>query len=187
MTDSGHTDTADRPVRSGAVLIWDRAVRVFHWSLVTLFVVAYVSGDRWDTAHEWVGYVIAALVAFRVLWGFAGSEHARFSDFIHGPVTTLRFLQDSVRMRAQRYLGHNPAGGAMIIALLLVIAVIALSGVMMDMDRFWGEQWVEDVHVMTVNFTLVLIALHVVGVLFASLEHRENLIKSMITGWKRSS
>jgi len=186
MTDLSKPLTSDRLVRSGAVRVWDRLVRAFHWSLLILFVIAYVSGDRWDDLHDWVGYFIAALVSVRILWGFIGSKHARFKDFIRGPRTTLLFLMDSLRLRAQRYLGHNPAGGAMVITLLTTITVISISGEMMHMDKFWGEQWVEDVHVTAVNVTLVLVALHIAGVLLASYEHKENLIKSMITGWKKT-
>ena len=186
MTDNNNTLSSDRCVRSGAVRVWDGLIRLFHWSLVTLFAIAYFSGDQWDTLHDWVGYAIVALVILRVFWGFAGSEHARFADFVRGPVTTMRFLVDSLRLRAQRHLGHNPAGGAMVVTLLVTITVISVSGVMMDMDKFWGEQWVEDLHVMAVKVTLVLVALHIAGVLLASFEHKENLIKSMFTGWKKS-
>ena len=129
----------------------------------------------------------------RLVWGLIGSKHARFRDFIYRPSTVIAFLRDSVAMRAKRYIGHNPAGGAMVIALLLAITGISVSGYMMEMDAFWGEEWVEDLHEVLVNLTLGLVALHVIGVLVASFEHKENLIfehkenliKSMITGKKR--
>ena len=89
--------------------------------------------------------------------------------------------------RAPRYLGHNPAGGLMTLALLGMIAAIGSTGFMMTTDAFWGAEWVEDLHVALVNSTLGLIALHVAGVLVSSYEHSENLIKAMITGHKRAS
>lgn len=183
------TDISDkqsgREMRPETEKVWDLLVRIFHWSLLGLFIFAYFTGDEWDWAHERAGYAIAALIAVRIVWGVIGSKHARFSDFIYSPTTVIAFLRDTVAMRAKRYIGHNPAGGAMVIALIISIIAISVSGYMMTMDMFWGEKWVEEVHEISVNGTLVLVALHVIGVLFASFEHKENLVKSMITGLKR--
>jgi cytochrome b len=92
---------------------------------------------------------------------------------------------DALCLRAPRYLGHNPAGGAMVVVLLATLVILCASGVMLTMDVFWGVQWVDDLHKAASNFSLILIGFHVTGVLLASLEHNENLILSMITGWKR--
>ncbi|HDZ80934.1 MAG TPA: cytochrome B [Roseobacter sp.] len=167
------------------VRVWDPMVRVFHWSLLIAFVAAYVSGEEWEKLHVNIGYVVAGLVAFRLVWGLIGSKHARFNDFICRPSTIVAFLRDSVAMKARRYIGHNPAGGAMVIALLLAIIGISISGYMMGMDAFWGEQWVQNLHEVLVNLTIGLVVLHIAGVIFASFEHKENLIKSMFTGKKR--
>ncbi len=168
-----------------AVKVWDPFVRIFHWSLVILFTVAFVSGDEWRKLHEPVGYVIAALVALRVVWGVVGSRHARFADFLYSPATVLGFARDMLRFRARRYLGHNPLGGLMVLALLAMIAGISATGYMMTTDAYWGVEWVEDAHKALVYATLALIALHIAGVLFASIEHSENLVRAMITGRKR--
>jgi len=181
VTDDEATGRVERPE---LVRVWDPFVRIFHWSLVGLFIFAFATGDEWDKAHETAGYVIAGLIAARVLWGFVGTRHARFSDFIHSPATVLGFLRDSVMLKAKRHIGHNPAGGAMVIALLIAISVICASGIMMGMDAFWGEEWVEELHEGAVNVTLVLVALHIIGVIVASVEHRENLVRAMITGRK---
>lgn len=167
------------------VRIWDPLVRIFHWSLVGLFAFAFITGDEWDAAHETAGYIIAGLVAVRVAWGFVGPRHARFSDFVRRPATVLAFLRDSLFLKADRHLGHNPAGGAMVIALLAAIAVISATGYMMTSDAYWGVDWVEEVHEAAVFATLGLIVLHVAGVVLASVEHRENLVASMFTGHKR--
>jgi cytochrome b len=167
------------------VRVWDPFVRVFHWSLAGLFAFAFVTGGEWKNAHVLAGYAIAALVAMRIAWGLIGSRHARFASFVFGPRTTLAFLRDTVTMRAERYLGHNPAGGAMVVTLLVALAVIASTGYAMTTDAFWGVEWIEDLHVGTVYLTLGLIALHVGGVLLASIEHGENLVRAMITGLKR--
>jgi len=179
MTEAG---AVQAPV---TVRVWDPLVRLFHWSLVGLFAFAFLTGDEWQAPHEFAGYVVAGLIAFRLIWGFAGSRHARFSNFLYGPSTVVEFLRDTVRMKARRYLGHNPAGGLMMIALLLVIAVISVSGWMMTTDAYWGVGWVEELHEASALAALGLIGLHIGGVLIASLEHGENLVRAMITGRKR--
>jgi cytochrome b len=169
------------------VKVWDPLVRVFHWSLVGLFAFSYLSGDEWKQAHILSGYAIIGLLAVRTVWGFVGTRHARFSNFIYSPLTTARFMVDTVAMKARRYIGHNPAGGAMVIALLISISGIAGTGYMMTTDAYWGVEWVEEAHELLANLTLGLIVLHVAGVVLASIEHKENLVRAMITGRKRAN
>ncbi len=185
-TQQMHADHSVRAARTEWVKVWDPFVRVFHWSLVGLFAFSFLTGDEWKSAHILSGYLIATLIALRVIWGVIGTEHARFSSFIYRPTTVLAFLADSVRMRARRYLGHNPAGGAMVIALLVAISGIAATGYMMTTDAYWGVEWVEEAHETLVYATLGLIGLHLAGVVLASLEHHENLVRSMLNGWKRN-
>jgi cytochrome b len=172
--------------RPDSVRVWDPLVRIFHWTLATAFFTAWLSAEEWGFLHRSAGYVILSLVAFRLLWGFVGPRHARFTDFVRSPSAVIAFLRDTLRLRAPRYLGHNPAGGAMAIALLLALTVISGSGVMMTTDAFWGVRWVRELHEISVNFTLLLVALHVAGVVVASFEHRENLVSAMVTGEKRA-
>lgn len=168
------------------VRVWDAFVRIFHWSLVALFVVAFATGDEIERVHIAVGYTIAGLVTARIVWGFIGSRHARFKDFVRPRAETLSYMRQAVRGRAPRYIGHNPAGGLMTLALLAMIIAISVTGFMMTTDVFWGAEWVEDLHEGLVYATLGLIALHVVGVVVTSIEHRENLVRAMITGRKRA-
>ncbi|HMQ57135.1 MAG TPA: cytochrome b/b6 domain-containing protein [Rhizobiaceae bacterium] len=177
------TDGASAP---STVKVWDPFVRLFHWSLVVLFIAAFVTGDEWGKVHEPVGYAIAVLVALRIAWGFVGPRHARFADFVTGPGTVLRFLRQTAQMRAPRHLGHNPAGGAMVLALIATISAISATGYMMTTDAFWGVEWVEEAHEAFVWVAIALVVAHVAGVVFASLEHRENLVRSMFTGRKRA-
>lgn len=165
--------------------IWDPVVRLFHWSLVIAFVAAWGAAEEFRSLHETLGYFIVSLLVVRTVWGFVGTRHARFSDFVYRPTTVVRYLGAAVRFRARRYLGHNPIGGAMAVALMVMLAAICTTGIMMTTDAFWGVRWMRDMHELAVNLTIVLIGLHLAGVAFASFEHRENLVKAMITGRKR--
>jgi len=108
--------------------VWDPLVRIFHWSLVLAFTVAYLSGEEESEVHIYAGYIILGLLVFRLIWGFIGSQHARFSDFIFSPKTIIDYLKTMATGGAKRYLGHNPAGGAMILALLLGLVATTYSG-----------------------------------------------------------
>lgn len=176
---------ADRELRSAEVKVWDIAVRIFHWSLVVWFILAWISADEWDRFHEISGYVVAGLVGFRLLWGIIGSRHARFSDFVVRPSTLIVYLRDSLLNRAKRYLGHNPAGGAMILALLGSLVVAIVSGIASTSNSFWGIEWVEELHEISSILALVLVLFHLAGVVYSSIFHRENLVKAMFTGKKR--
>src|SRR5512143_195548 len=167
-----------------AIKVWDPFVRVFHWSLATLFLAAYATGEDAGRAHIASGYAIAGLIALRIVWGFVGPGHARFNSFVRSPRAVLAYLRDVALFRAPRYLGHNPAGGAMIVGLLVMLLVTGVTGYMMTTDAFWGAEWVEEVHEAFANLTVGLIVFHVFGVLFSSVEHGENLVKAMITGRK---
>ena len=174
--------TSSSPLPS-RVKVWDPSVRLFHWSLVLSVASAWVLDDpRW--LHRRIGYVVIGLIAFRLLWGVIGTRHARWADFIPGPRRLIRYLSKMARGREARTLGHNPAGAAMIVALLALLTGICTTGVMMGMDRYFGQEWVEHWHKGLVNGLLVLIALHLGGVALASLRHRENLVASMIHGHK---
>jgi len=180
------------------VRIWDPLVRLFHWSLASSFLIAYLTEDDLLTVHVWAGYSILALIAVRLIWGFIGSRHARWSDFIKQPHEIVDYLRDSVRRRGKRYLGHNPAGGAMVVALLVSLTMTAFTGLavygtqelsgplapLLSNVPDGGAHLFEDVHELFANLTLLLVVLHLAGVAIASLQHRENLVRAMITGLK---
>lgn len=177
------TDTSTEATRT--VKVWDTFVRVFHWALVVSFATAYFAGDDFETLHLVAGYTAAALVAARIVWGVVGTGYARFALFVHRPTTVLSYLRDIATGREVRYLGHNPAGGAMIVALLTTVAGICVTGWLLT-DIYWGSKFFEDVHEWLTNLALLLVALHVGGVVLASLKHHENLVRAMFTGRKRA-
>ena len=125
-----------------SVAVWDPVVRVGHWALVAAFAIAYFSaeeeGGTPEPLHVWGGYVVGAIVVLRILWGFVGPKYARFSDFVCGPIAAIRYLIDLVAGHARRYLGHSPAGGAMVIALLVCLAGTVATGVVAYGERGKG-------------------------------------------------
>ena len=181
------------------VKVWDPLVRLFHWTLVGAFAVAYLTEDDWLHVHVWAGYTVLGLVGFRLVWGLVGPDHARFSDFVYSPRQTLVYLKEVFTLRASRYIGHNPAGGAMIILMLLSLLLTTASGVALyGADQGQGplagllkntaESWVdilEETHEWFANFTLFMVMAHVGGIIWESVLHRENLVKAMINGRKR--
>ncbi len=183
------------------IRVWDPLVRFFHWSLVSAFTIAFITEEDLLSVHVMAGYLIVVLLGIRFVWGFIGTQHARFSDFVYSPANIMRFLKDTLTLRARRYLGHNPAGGAMVILLMLSLLVTTLSGVLLygaeDMagpaaslfsqpTGAWGGV-IEAVHELFANFTLLLVGIHVVGVLVESLIHKENLVSAMLSGLKSSN
>ncbi len=190
-TDTRHMDlplssasTATGQVR---VRVWDRFVRVFHWSLVLSFFIAYfstVGGPRW--LHEVSGYAALALVAARIVWGFVGAGHARFTSFVPRPTTFIAYAGAMLRGQEPRHLGHNPAAAVMILFLLAMVIGIGTSGWMMTTDAWWGNETVEAIHGLLVDATLLAVAIHVSAAVYESVRHRENLPWSMVTGTKRA-
>lgn len=174
-------------VTPGRTRVWDPVVRLFHWTLV-LGVVANLTVFReWKAVHRYVGYVIVAAIAIRLVWGFVGPRHARFSDFVAGPRRLGGYLRAMIRRREPRYIGHNPAGGLMMLALILLSLFCGVTGWMMGLDAFWGAPWLEAIHETAANTIMVLAILHVLAALVESWRHRENLVMSMVTGWKRAA
>jgi cytochrome b len=217
-----------------SIKVWDPIVRIGHWTLVIAFFTAYLTEDDFMTQHIWAGYVVGTVVCIRILWGLFGTgKHARFSDFIYKPAQVFGYLKGLIQGKAQHYVGHNPAGGAMVIALLLSLCGTVYSGLALyavedhagpfaniygstsmtipsidiiqpaqassvkshdedDHDKAvmagdkaeQDEAFWEGLHEFFANFTLLLVALHIAGVILSSKIDKENLIKAMITGKK---
>ena len=165
--------------------VWDPVVRLFHWSLVACFVLAYLTRHDSETIHHLAGYAAGGLVTLRIVWGLLGTRYARFSQFVRHPATVLSYLRDIATGREARHIGHNPAGGAMVLALIAAMLATATSGWMMTTDRWWGVEWVGTLHAYSAHVLVLLVLLHLAGVALASLRHRENLVRAMVTGRKR--
>lgn len=188
MPKPAKADPAPRPgtarERRATVPVWDRIVRLFHWSLVAGFALAWFSADRAEDLHSWTGYAAGGLILLRLVWGFAGTRYARFASFVRGPRGVLAYLLAILRGDEARYIGHNPAGGAMILALMAGVLGLVVTGWMQFTDTWYGADWVSTLHGLIADAMLGLIALHLGGVALASLRHHENLVRSMVTGRK---
>jgi cytochrome b len=193
---STHPLTQEQTAVPRQVHVWDGFVRLFHWTIVATFTVAYLTEDDLLTVHVWAGYILGLFLLARTVWGFVGSQHARFADFAYSPGTVVRYVRDLVLFRAKRYLGHSPGGGAMVIALLIFLTATVVSGLLVYggdqqagplagmLSREAGEP-LEELHESFANITLVLVFFHVGAVVLASIVHRENLVRAMIAGLKR--
>jgi cytochrome b len=188
---------------SRPIVIWDLPTRLFHWLLVALVAAAFASGKVGGNAmlyHEWCGEAVLALLLFRAAWGFIGSGPARFTTFLAGPSTVLRYARTLLRRDADHHLSHNPLGGWSVVAMLLALLVQAVTGLFANDDiATFGPlyRWVSkatsdrltSIHLLNQNVIMALVAVHFAAVLFHLIYKRENLIVPMITGrksWKGS-
>jgi cytochrome b len=167
------------------ILVWDIPTRVFHWLLAGSFIGAFVTAESemFRDVHVALGYLLLALIGFRIFWGIVGTRYARFSAFAFGPSKVLAYLKSLLTGSPQHYLGHNPAGSWVIYALLLLGVLAGATGYATYNEI--GGEWFEELHEAFANSMLVLVGVHVAGVVVSSLLHRENLVKSMINGYKQ--
>jgi len=174
------------------IKVWDLFVRVFHWSFAVAIIFAWLShewrgGGRF--LHVWFGYGALGLVGLRIVWGVIGTRHARFTDFVQTPVNDVRYLASLATGREKRYLGHNPLGGLMVIALMLATLGLGLTGYYMTQRGAallgLGRRDLQHLHGLIGDLFVVLVPLHILGVVWESVRHRENLLTAMFTGWKR--
>lgn len=183
------------------VRVWDRFIRMFHWAAAILAMTCLLTEDGQLGLHVVAGYALLGLIALRVVWGFVGPASARFRDFCYRPSVVFRYLVALGRLRSKRYLGHSPAGGAMIVAILVVLFLLGLSGIatygaeeqagplagLLGGAGLATREWLANVHHLLANLLWVMIVVHLGGVALASFAHRENLVWSMITGVKRDA
>ncbi len=169
------------------VKVWDAFVRLAHWSLVATVTAAWITRHSDNGWHEWLGYAALSIVVIRIVWGFVGTPYARFNNFVRGPAITLQYTRAVVARSEARFVGHNPLGGWMIVALLATVTLLGVSGWLGTTDAYWGVAWMAESHEVLSNLLIGLIALHIAGVVFSSWRHQENLAKAMITGRKQTA
>ena len=183
---------------AGPIVVWDLPTRVFHWTLVAAVVVSYVTGGEegsWFIAHTVAGYVIALLLLFRILYGFVGSAHSRFSDFLYSPKAVATYVRRLVRLEPPRFIGHNPLGGWMVVLMLVVLAANIATGLLsgeengpggllLPLIAAPGAEGLGEIHEVLGNVIVVLACLHVLGVAADWILTRENIVRAMITGDK---
>ena len=169
------------------IRIWDAPVRVFHWLLVLCFTGAYITSETeaWRLLHVTLGYTLAGLLGFRLVWGLVGTRYARFGQFVRGPAAVLRYLRSLRSGQPEHHLGHNPAGAVAIVLLLALGLAVTATGYASYNEL--GPGWLVELHELAVDAMLVVIAGHLLGVLAASLQHKENLVRAMFSGYKRGS
>lgn len=172
-------------IASRTVAVWDLPLRLWHWALAASILAAWFTPTVYDRLHRILGYAVLALVAFRLVWGFWGSRYSRFRMVGVRLRAAPRYLLNLRHGITGRYIGLNPAGTLMLVALLLSIAVSAITGAMSVTVTFFGVWWVEDTHRYSSDAVMVLVVLHVLGVVLMSLLQRENLVRAMLTGRKR--
>ena len=166
------------------VPVWSPLIRILHWTLAASVLIALFTGHDGGSLHEAAGYVALGCVIVRVALGFVGATHARFSDFLFGPKEVLAYARDFIRGRAPRFMGHNPLGGWMIVALLGASFLASASGVLFITEAYWGDEFVGWLHDASGTLIVALAVFHVLGVAAASWSHGENLNAAMITGRK---
>lgn len=177
--------STDTTASGSRVLVWDLPVRVFHWLMVASFALAWLTAEseRWRLVHVTLGYTMAGLVAFRIVWGLVGSRPARFASFVRGPAAVKAYLQSLHTGQPQHHTGHNPAGALAIVGLLGLTALTTALGWAAYNEL--GGEWLAEGHELAANLMLLLVAVHLLGVVSGSLAHRENLVRAMLTGRKQ--
>ncbi len=181
-----------------AIPVWDIPVRLFHWSLATsilfLFITAQIGGNAMEW-HKKIGFFVIGLIAFRVVWGFVGSYHARFKNFVYAPATVLAYAKNLFKNDGQHYLGHNQMGGLSVVALLAAVAFQTLTGLFSNDDIMLEGPYASLVskavsdqmtklHHLNSDLILVLIGLHLAAIAFYAVFKKEQLIEAMLTGKK---
>jgi cytochrome b len=177
-----HSTQNPNPIR-----VWDLPVRVFHWALAISFGGAYLlaESERLRQVHVMFGYTVLGLIAFRLLWGLIGTRYARFASFLFGPRAALSYVKSIARGAPEPHVGHNPLGSYAVYAILVLGVLTGVSGYFTLNDI--GGDAAEEFHEVIANIWLAVVIVHIAGVIVSSVLHRENLVRAMITGYKRAS
>lgn len=178
------------------VRVWDIPTRAFHWTLASSFIFLIISGDQgWMEWHFKAGYLLSALVIFRLFWGVLGSRYARFKSFAFSPSTTFSYIKGLLTGQHQNHYGHNPAGALMVFALLVLLLVQAFSGMVISDEIMWEGPFYNSVpesinelggmiHEPLQGFLQFMIVAHILAIAFHRFKFGEHLVRAMIHGRK---
>lgn len=169
---------------TGPTRVWDRFVRVFHWSLVACVLLNRFATEEGEALHQWIGYTAVALVTARIAWGFIGSPHARFAAFFPTPRRLARHLADLRAGNFAPHAGHNPLGALMMLALMGTVLALGLTGWMQSLDAFFGEEWLQDLHELLGHALIALAGVHALAAIVMGRLERTRLVRAMVTGRK---
>jgi len=167
------------------IQVWDPLIRFFHWSIVILVCLNLFILEEGEAPHRYVGYSVGILLLVRLLWGFIGSRYARFSQWWPKKDSVLSYVNQLKQRQHPYYLGHNPLGALMILALLLGLAGTVLSGWMTTWDAFWGDDWLKEVHGVFANALMLAAGIHAAAVLLTDKLTDHGLLKAMLSGRKQ--
>lgn len=169
------------------ILVWDLFIRIFHWCLVVIVISNQWLNEEGDPIHQWLGYIACGLIGIRFFWGFySKSPYARWSAFFPTPSRMWNYLKLFIKGKDPHMKTHNPLAASVMILMMLLILGLGITGFMTDMDRFFGEDWVVDLHTLLANSLIFLAAIHLCGIFFEIFRRKENIIASMIHGKKKS-
>ena len=200
MSEAKHTGNASFVVKADTprTRVWDLPVRLFHWLLVSVILLSFITGNvggNWLEWHMYSGFTALGLVLFRIVWGFVGSYHARFVNFVRGPATVLAYLRLLMSGAGRPSVGHNPLGALSVLALLTVVSVQALTGLFANDDIMLEGPYASrvskhisdlltNIHKLNSDLLLILIGLHVLAIAYYYFARKENLLKPMWSGVK---
>ncbi|POR65422.1 cytochrome b/b6 domain-containing protein [Pseudomonas syringae] len=170
----------------GSLRLWDPLVRLFHVSIAGVFVANYFFNEAGGDWHIWLGYYAFAWLAVRVVWGFIGPRSACWSDFWPNPARLRTHIRSLIERRPMHRLGHSPLGALVMVLMMVLIFGMGLTGFLMEeVDALWGADWPQDIHEILANTLCALVVLHMAAAIFESVQVRDNLPLSMLTGKRR--
>jgi len=160
--------------------VWDTVVRLTHWTVAVLFLSNYFVTEEGSDSHEWVGYVVLATIAIRLLWGLITKSPARLTAFKPSISNAIVHLMQILQTKSDNHQGHNPAGAIMIWTMWFCLIMTGLSGWSTQLDMFWGGEWVEELHEFFANFTMLAVTVHISAVIFMTHWTKRSYVKSML-------
>ncbi|MCZ4281411.1 cytochrome b/b6 domain-containing protein [Kiloniella laminariae] len=167
-----------------SIKVWDIFIRLFHGATALFFLLNFFVTEDGGKLHSLLGYALLILIILRIVWGFIGSYHARFDNFVPTSTQLKEHLKRQFFRHQENHVGHNPLGALMVLNLLGSLALLSLTGILSETVFFWGMKWLEELHEFLANYTMLSVIFHLLGVVWETKRSKINLVKAMITGVK---